>query len=241
MIARKTLVMPKTVAAPTVRRSRLRSTTVEPPRVELMPPPNMSERPPPRPACSRMNRQRVSDAITWMTISSGIIDLVLCRRVDGASVSAGVPGRALDDQRELVGVEAGAADQRAVDVRLGGQLLGVGGLDAAAVLDAQLVGGGAAHQLGDGAADQRDRLLGVLGGGGPAGADRPHRLVGDHQPGDLLGGQAGERAAHLALDDLGGLPGLALLEGPADADDRPHAGPEDRACLAVDQLVALAE
>jgi hypothetical protein len=61
------------VAAATVRRSRLRSTTVEPPREVFMPPPNMSERPPPRPAWRRMNRIRVSDAITSTTISSGII------------------------------------------------------------------------------------------------------------------------------------------------------------------------
>jgi hypothetical protein len=65
--------MPNTVAAATVRRSRLRSTTVEPPSWVFMPPPNMSDRPPPRPACRRMNRIRVSEAITSMTISSGII------------------------------------------------------------------------------------------------------------------------------------------------------------------------
>ena len=73
-------------------------------------------------------------------------------------------------------------------------------------------------------ADDGDRLLGVVGGGGAAGADGPDRLVGDHQAGDLVPAQAGQRAADLALDDLGGAAGLALLQDLADADDRLHAG-----------------
>src|SRR5262245_32463293 len=40
------------------------------------------------------------------------------------------------DRQELVGLEAGAADQRAVDVGDAHQLLGVGGLDRSAIEDA---------------------------------------------------------------------------------------------------------
>jgi hypothetical protein len=32
-------------------------------------PPNMSERPPPRPLCSRMSRIRVSDTMMWMAMT----------------------------------------------------------------------------------------------------------------------------------------------------------------------------
>ena len=45
----------------TVRRSRLRSTTVEPAmEPPSWPPPNMSDRPPPRPECSRIRKISVS-------------------------------------------------------------------------------------------------------------------------------------------------------------------------------------
>src|SRR5688572_32544994 len=39
----------------TVIRLRFRSATPEAPRLEVTPPPNMSDRPPPRPLCSRMS------------------------------------------------------------------------------------------------------------------------------------------------------------------------------------------
>src|SRR4030095_932452 len=103
-------------------------------------------------------------------------------------------GRALDDHGELVGVEAGPTDQGAVDVGLGGQLLGVARLDAAAVLDAGLVGGGLADQLGHGRADDGDRLLGVVGGGGPAGADGPDGLVGPTHAGHPVARPTAPRA-----------------------------------------------
>ena len=45
-----------------------------------------------------------------------------------------------DDAQELVGLQAGPADQRPVDVGLGEQLGGVVRLDAAAVLDADRLG-----------------------------------------------------------------------------------------------------
>src|SRR5437867_11535691 len=46
----------------------------------------------------------------------------------------------LDDQRELLGIEARASDERAVDVRVGHKVADVRGLDASAVLDADAVG-----------------------------------------------------------------------------------------------------
>ena len=48
-------------------------------------------------------------------------------------------------------------------------------------------------ELADARPDGRAHRLGVLGGGRPAGADRPDRLVGDDQRGDLVGGAPGQR------------------------------------------------
>src|SRR3954447_7393568 len=65
--ASNTVVKRKITLVMTVRRSRFRSTTVEPamePPSE--PPPNMSERPPPRPECNRIRKISVNDARIWM-------------------------------------------------------------------------------------------------------------------------------------------------------------------------------
>ena len=61
--------------------------------------------------------------------------------VPAAAAKANAAQRAvLDDAGELVGVEAGPADEGAVDVGLGHQLGDVGRLDRPAVLDAHGVG-----------------------------------------------------------------------------------------------------
>src|SRR5574341_1327715 len=110
-MASSTLVMPKTVAAPTVSLSRLRSTTVEPPRVVLTPPPNMSDSPPPRPAWSRMNRTNVSDAITWTTITRAVIgrDPSTGAKLTRRSLAAGAgQGWRLEPASRHAGAEAEA-------------------------------------------------------------------------------------------------------------------------------------
>ena len=54
-----------------------------------------------------------------------------------------------------------------------------------------------AVELGDPATDRRADLLGVLGRSDLAGTDRPYRLIGDHELGDLLRREAGERTLEL--------------------------------------------
>ena len=78
--------------------------------------------------------------------------------VHGDDAAAGA-----DDRGEGVGLEAGATDEGAVDIRLGEQLCGVVRLDRAAVLDAHPGGGVVAVDVGDEAADRRAGLLGVGG------------------------------------------------------------------------------
>ncbi len=54
-----------------------------------------------------------------------------------------------------------------------------------------------AEQVGEHAADVRVRGLRDLGRGRQAGADRPHRLVGEGEPGQLDGADVRERAGEL--------------------------------------------
>jgi len=52
----------------TVRRSKFRSTTVEPPMLPLLiPPPNMSPMPPPFPECSRIMKINARETRRWIT------------------------------------------------------------------------------------------------------------------------------------------------------------------------------
>ena len=67
-----------------------------------------------------------------------------------------------DDRRERLGLEAGAADQRAVDVGQRQQLGRVLGVDAAAVEDPRPLGL-LRRAIRDQRADERDRLLRLLG------------------------------------------------------------------------------
>src|SRR4029450_14158693 len=95
---------------------------------------------------------------------------------------------------------------------------GVLGLYAAAVEDANGLRDLLRRELGEQAA-QISRDLGRLGRGSvDAGADRPHGLIGEHRLGDLVGADAGEAGAQLALDGREG-PSLApLLGGLADTE-----------------------
>ena len=79
--------------------------------------------------------------------------------------------RLLDHGREAIGLERGAAHERAVDVFLlqeAGDVLGLGG---ATVEHADAVGDLLAEDLDQGGADGAADLLGVIGRGGLAGAD----------------------------------------------------------------------
>ena len=85
------------------------------------------------------------------------------------------------DAAEFVGLQAGAADERAVDVALGHDPGDVGGLDGAAVQDPDGVASLLAVHLGDAGTDRGAHLLRVVRGSHLAGADRPDGLVGDDQ------------------------------------------------------------
>ena len=77
--------------------------------------------------------------------------------------------------------------RRAVDVGLRGELGDVAGLGGAAVQHADTGGELGAEEVDEGLADSGADLLGVVGGGGHAGADGPDGLIRD----DELGGVGG--------------------------------------------------
>src|SRR6187549_580510 len=105
----------------------------------------MSERPPPRPLCSRMSsvsrrlvRPSSTCRTTWRisTVNLSGHDAGGQCRIEYSRTSRRASGDASgadvllepDDAREFVDVEAGATDERAVDIRLTQERRDVGGL-----------------------------------------------------------------------------------------------------------------
>src|SRR3954467_15009790 len=177
--------MDQTRPAMTVSRSRLRSTTEEPDRLEYSEPPNIDDRPPPLPRCS--NTRTISIRLAMIrTIDSNVIIIwfgglarISAPAPDWRAGATRIPalprqpiaqavtgpsrrraaGRCDADPGELRPVQAGAADQGAVDVRLGDDLPGRGRFDRAAVEDPHAAGQLGVVQLGEPAAHRRTHLL----------------------------------------------------------------------------------
>src|SRR5215468_2245221 len=104
--------------------------------------------------------------MTFVLRLSSLIPAVAARCVPSqASVK-------MDDPQEAVGLERCPAHQCAVDIRLGHQLVDIVRLDAAAVLDADLVGDWLVVQLGKRAANGGMYGLRVGWSRGIASADR---------------------------------------------------------------------
>jgi len=138
-----------------------------------------------------------------------------------------------------LGLQAGTANQEAINVLLLGKVLAVLAVDAASVQDPGLLGDLVAdvglEPLADGGVD----LLCLLDSGHLAGADGPDGLVGNHDlaPVADLGGDGSQ----LPLDDGDGLAGLALLERLAAAPDDVDASLGRELGLGGHNLVGLAE
>ncbi len=76
-----------------VIRLRFRSATPELPRLDVIPPPNMSERPPPRPLWSRINTVKSRLVITSNTVR------MICRTTKGEPFKLSLARRCLGDTR----------------------------------------------------------------------------------------------------------------------------------------------
>ena len=145
------------------------------------------------------------------------------------------------DQGEVRSLQGRAADQAAVDLGLGHQALDVLGIHGTAVLDAHLVSALLAIGTGDGLADHADGLVGLLIGGGQAGADGPHGLVRDDDLFHLLGGQAVQRHDGLEVHQAVGSAGFTDFLHFAHAQDGLQAGVHgsQHALVEYQTLIAL--
>ena len=99
--------------------------------------------------------------------------------------------------RNLFGFAESAADERAIDIGLAEEFLGVGGFDRAAVLDLDFIGEVLAETLGEGGAGEGVNFLGLLRRGGEAGADGPDGFVVDDELVEVGFGNAGEGGVEL--------------------------------------------
>src|SRR6478672_6347847 len=97
--------------------------------------------------------------------------------------------RGLDDLSKAARIEAGAADEGAVDIALAHEFAGILRFHTAAVLDPHSVGCGLIGHFAQDVSNERVRFLRLSGCGIAAGADRPHRLVSNHRFLQLLWAQ----------------------------------------------------
>src|SRR5262245_34401555 len=202
-------------AVPAVSRVR-KFPAPEPPNTVCAPElPNARPMPPPLPAWSSTTRMRNTHTSTCRMVIS--VTMTACsyrkraRLANSEWRGARPPSKCpAHDGHERLRVERRPADQRPVHVGAVHELLGVLRLDRPAVLDAHLVGdlAPAVAQL---LADEAVRLVRLSDGGRPPRADRPHRLVGDDQPGRVLAVDVGERAVELRREPPEGLAGVALV------------------------------
>ena len=152
--------------------------------------------------------------------------------------SSGERGQ-VDDIHELVGFEAGATNQGAVNVGLGDEGGEVVGGDAAAVLNLEALGDGLAGDVGNRATDHCDRGIGAFWGCGAASADGPDGFVGDDHRGYMVNAVQG--GADLAADNGLGVLRFVLGESFADAQDRDQTIGKRGLQFAIDQGVVLTE
>ena len=181
-----------------VSRSRFRSTTDDEPSEELCHRRTGPTDPPPLPLCSststiisRLVMMRTTEIpiTTADSRPSGCFDA----RAQASHGQFTVPA----DPDELTGIEAGPADQRTVNVWLRHDRSDVVGLHRPAIQDTHIEGHIVPVNRGNPLPDRLAHLLRVLRRGHLAGADRPDRLVGDDQAGDLLRADAIQRAVQL--------------------------------------------
>ena len=170
------------------------------------PPPNMSDRPPPRPECSRMRKIRISDDDDVDDDQDDVEHRACILRMsaarDGARLGPRSRRSAAPVQRRYWTIRANSSGSREAPPTSAPSMSGSPSARRCCRASRCRRTGSAprrrrrrrtsvAQRV---ARIDADRRLGVVGRGGAAGADRPDRLVGDHAaPPTSLGRHAGER------------------------------------------------
>jgi hypothetical protein len=108
-------------------------------------------------------------------------------------------------------LQAGTANEEAVNIGLGSELAAVLLADGATVDDTDVVLSLGVDGLAEPLTDSGVNLLGLLGGSDLAGTDSPDGLVGNDDLGPLLLGQLLGGGVELTGNDLDSLVGLTLL------------------------------
>src|SRR3984893_1345127 len=162
-------------------------------------------------------------------ISSGGGDHLISSGVTGqhrrAASNAGP-----SDRPEILGVEAGSADEGAIDLGEAEKRRGVFRVDRTAVEDA--------CSEWDARTDLGVHRGDVVCGCGQSGSNRPHWFVGDYQ--DIRASSVRDRSGELRRTHLDRLPLLTLLARLADAQDRHQAGSPRAADLVANDRVRFA-
>src|SRR5215212_8204285 len=139
----------------------------------------------------------------------------------------------INNLRERPGLQARAADERAVHVRLFHQPRDVVGFDRAAVEDAERGGRFLREPTRENAPDKRVHLLRLLRRRCTSRPDGPDRFVGDNDTFEVGGCQITQAALDLSLHYSFGHAAVALLKRLADADDDGQPGLQSGESLTV--------
>src|SRR5215207_151927 len=145
---------------------------------------------------------------------------------------------AFDDGDVVLGPPSRTADEQTVYMRLAGEVEAVAGIDAAAIKHLQRLRPVSPSLL----LDEGMLLVGETGGSRRSAlADGPYGLVGEDDFLEPPGGYSRQGRADLPREDRSGSPGLIVLAGIADADEREESMPDGGLGLHGDHLVRLAE
>src|SRR5580765_4010506 len=155
--------------------------------------------------------------------------------------SAALGGGHLRDGDEARGLQAGAAYEDTVDVRPLGERLGIVGLDAAPIEDADALGELPRSQFRDQPPQVAVDFTGLTRRRGEACADCPDGLVGEAAPADRLRAQSRPPRAELPFDHGERQPLPTLVGRLSDAEQRPEAVTQRRSQPFVDLVVRLVE
>src|SRR5690348_7304403 len=163
--------------------------------------------------------------ITWTAVTANSIKNFLSNCAAPGTLSG---RRIINNRREGLNLEACAADQRPIDIRLGHQAFNIVGLDASPVKDPHTLRMVFAKPSTRQSTQIRMAFLCLLRSSGAAGTNSPDGLISHNDTGKLRGGQPGETALELAFEHLLRLVIFALIQRLTNADNRSQPRSERR-------------
>src|SRR5210317_133140 len=133
-------------------------------------------------------------------------------------------GFEVSDAGKIISVKAGTTNQGSVDIRLSHKTVNIAGLHAAAIEDARCCRGLRIVEFSQESAYEGVDFLGLLVGCDFPGADRPHRLVSDHDSLHLSGCEVLQASGNLLTEDIEHLAAFPLFQGFTNTENSTKAG-----------------